>query len=150
MGYAAGETLLLAIIRTATGFTAANTARGDWKPLNNGGAAVYAILTRQPGEVNQLTNTCFEQVHNCGVEVWQRYKDDGTTATNLQAAVDTLIAKIEQYRRLNDTSANVIFESGATGVGEVEEMWNASGGPHFLRQIINVQWREQAANSYLD
>lgn len=146
-GYGLGESLIETLVKTVTGFTAVNVARANWKPLNRGKAATYAIVypadfARRVGR-QQVTETFVTRV-----EIWQRYKDDGTTAIDLYAAADAVLRKIEAYPHLGDTSGYVVDSEPTLSLPE--EMWTRGGGPAWLRQVINVRWTGQRIRTFLD
>ena len=146
-GYGLGESLIAALVKTVTGFSDANVARAKWSQLNKGKAAVYAIL--QPGEYGRRVGR--QQVTEpfvTRVEIWRRYVDDGSTATNLYADTDAVLRKIEAYPHLGDTS-NYVVDSEPT-LSLPEEMWTRGGGPAWLRQVINVRWSGQRIRTFLD
>lgn len=148
MGYAAGEARLLTIVQATSGFSSSNTSRADWGILNKGRASVYAVVVHAGTASDFFTLACYRDVHTAAVEIWQRYVNDGSTATNLQANVDAVRAKINTYRHGSDSSGATL-DFGAVETGEIEEMWNRSGGPHWLRQIIRVQWQELVSPTYV-
>lgn len=142
MSYSTGEALLAGIVAGVTGLSSAQVRRGDYSALNRGGAAQYAILAQaaQP-ETNWQSAACYTLDCVCNVEIWQRYKDDGSTYTNLLTLTDAVLAKINTYRRLNDNTGAIITATALPGLPP-EEMWNASGGPHWLRIVLPVTWQE--------
>ena len=149
-GYATGEAAIKTLVQAVTGFTSAQVSRGNWKVLNSGAAAVYAVLLSRPDEPRTFTTprTVLESWITI-VQVWQRYKDDGTTYTNLATAIENVLAKIDKYPHLGDTSGYV-EESTPTVEGEVQEMWRKGGGPAWLRQDIAVRWTGRQTITFLD
>lgn len=139
-GYATGEALIQTLVAAVTGFGTNAVSRGNWKVLNTGRSDTYAVLLSKPNEPREFTSpvTVVESWITT-VQVWQRYRDDGTTYTNLAAAVEAVLAKLDTYPHLNDQSGYV-EESNAAVDGEVLEMWRKGGGPAWLRQDIAVIW----------
>ena len=147
MSYSDGEALILTCVKNATNFSASNTSRGKWGILNTGKAACYAIL--RPGPFRQSIGTVTSIITwNTLIEVWQRYLDDGTTLTDLEANVGNLIAKLNTYPRAGDT-AGVVIDMTVRSGAEVEPMREeGSEGPAWLRQILTVEWQEESIITY--
>jgi hypothetical protein len=146
MSYPAGETLLLAQLRSATGFAADNTDRGSWMLLNSGNSDHYAII--KPGVTKEdANNMCW--VHTADVQVWQWYTDDGTSATNLETWVQNIKSRLTLYRLLGDTTG-AIMDSRVTGTEPIQERWKKDGGLVWLSQTINVEWKEQEIVTYAE
>lgn len=148
-GYGDGEALIAALVATVSGFSTATVTRGKWGVLNKGTAAKYAIL--KPGATtaprrfdgpNRVTENW-----STIVQVWQRYTDDGTTLTNLEADVEAILSKIDQYPRLQDSN-DYVQDANAALVSEAQEMWRAGGGPTWLRQDITIHWYGKRIRSF--
>ena len=107
-GYSDVEALWLERVRALSGYNGNNTSRGNWGILNNGKSDRYVIL--KPGahlrEMNALGGSRLE-TYQTVLEVHQKYRDDGTTLTTLEAAVNTLIDSLDEYPRLNQTGTTV-------------------------------------------
>ena len=106
-------------------------------------SAAYAIAKPGPSEITWLSPTTYQARHTTIIQVWQRYKDDGDSLTNLEARVDNIITKLMPSRTLGDATNSI---SGATviNLGEVEEMWTKKGvGPAWLKQNVVIQWDEE-------
>ena len=140
MSYKDGEDLVIARVRACTGFGRHNVSQADWKVLNSGKSDHYAIVRPGGFEIEWSTLRQYTAHYNTVIEVWQRYIDDTQTATNLYALVNNILALLS-YWKLGDTGTS-IQDSTITGAETVEEMWNESGGPSWLRWSINVQWDE--------
>ena len=149
MSESAGITLLKTQVQSATGFSSANVDIADWKLLNTGASDHYAIIN--PGAVNRppLSFSVRDNEYRTIVQVWQRYKDDGTTLTNLLGHVDNITARIDQYRKLVDTT-KTLRDANVTGYSEVLEQWNKGGGLEWLRRDIFVDWVEEEAITYAE
>ena len=145
MSYSAGEALILTLVQAATNFSSASTSRGKWGILNRGQStsAAYAIAKPGPSEITWLSPTTYQARHVTIIQVWQRYKDDGDSLTNLEARVDNILTKLMPSRTLGDTT-NSISGATVTSLGEVEEMWTKKGvGPAWLKQNVVIQWDEE-------
>lgn len=144
MTYPAGEALILTQLRTITGFTAANTSRANWGILNSGNAAYYAIV--KPGVFEEDPENNFSWIYRTIVQVWQFYKDDSTTATDLQDNVHKVKDHFTKKRRLGST----ITDSRVIGGAEMQEQWNKDGGLVWLSQEVIIEWKEQEIVTYTD
>jgi hypothetical protein len=140
MSYSTGEALLLTRVQACTGFLSSNTSRGNWRILNEGKAAVYAILRPGPdqSDLEWISPNVYRLRWRCVIEVWQRYTVDGTTATDLYANVAAMIA-ILNYPRLG----GALVDSTIVSIGALERRWMVEGGPQFLSQDIAVSWDEE-------
>jgi hypothetical protein len=144
MSYTAGEALALTQVRAATGFSSTNTSRGNWSIRNSGGSDHYAILRQ--GEFTRAFETFrIDTAHwRTVIEVWQQYVDDGTSYTNLLTHVANLIARLDQYRKLADTTGT-IQDANLTGGSAVMEIMGRSGdGPFWLKQDLYLDWSEES------
>ena len=83
------------------------------------------------------------------IQVWQRYKDDGDTLLDLEANIDLIIARFDQYRKLADTT-NTLLDATLTNGGQVEEMWNQAGGLSWLKQELIITWLEYDQVTYAE
>lgn len=117
-GYGDTEALWLTRVRAVTGFSAANTSRGNYKILNNGTSEVYVVL--KPGEhareMASLKNRL--NIWQTIIEIHQKYRDDGSSLTDLQANYDTLLTSLDEYPRMGDTG-NTVRKAEVTVVAEV-------------------------------
>ena len=147
MSYGDGEALILTLIRLHADFDASNTARGNWKLLNSGNSAFYAIL--RPGVATFTTDSIGglggvvrtrSRHWRTEVMVYQRYVDDGTSLTNIEGHVSDLIDHIDQYPQLNDSS-NIVRIGEAVGMGELVEF--PARAPKWLLWPIFVDWTEE-------
>lgn len=146
MGYYTGDDLIVTAIKTHDSFDNDNVAQAKWGVLNSGESDHYAI-TRDGGTTPEFLSPSIYVAHRSTiVEVWQRYKDDGTSAENLSGYVENIFGKLQDKELLADDS-NVIQNSEVQEIGPVEEMWSSGGGPAWLRQNITVAWEEQVTAS---
>ena len=141
MTEANGEALILTRLRAVTGFSSTNTAHANWKLLNGGNSDQYGIV--KPGQFNRdaLSMSANLTTWSTIIEVWQRYKDDATSAESLRTHIDNIIAYFDTYRKLGDTTASVI-DATITAGSEVQEMWTKSGGVAWLKRELTVTWQE--------
>jgi len=146
MSESAGLTLIQTLVKTATGFTGTGTSTnvsiGKWGIRNSGASDHYAIIKPGPTNRPQLSFTKKDNLYRTIVQVWQRYKDDGTTLTNLLGYVDNITTKIDATPKLGDTTAT-IRDANATGYSDVFEMVNNDGGIDWLRRDIFIDWIEE-------
>ncbi len=149
MTYVNGETLILTVLQGVTGFSSANTSRGKWGILNSGRDNNYGIIKPGSFEREQSAISANMTTYQTIIQVWNRYKDDGTTLTDLEALVDSIIARFDARRKGLDTSGTIIDMFIASG-REVEEMWNKSGGLSWLKQDLVVTWMEESTITYVE
>lgn len=152
MAEAAGEALILTIIQGTTNFDADNTSREDWKIINSGKSALgcYAIVRPGPFENEWLGGSTYVAHWTTIVELWQRYQDDATTAQNLAARRDEIIAAIMAKNKLGDTT-DTIQNSTVLRGDEPEEMWDVKRRKEvlsWLRGKIYVQWDEEVTVTF--
>jgi hypothetical protein len=142
MSYSDGEVLILGLLRNMAQFDTRNSGRARWGMLNSGAAAQYAILRAGPFE-NDYQGLGREQVRTSWrtiIELWQRYKDDGTSATDLQELMAAVIEYVEQYPDLGDAA---IYAEPRT-CGDMQEVWRTGGdGPSWLKWEVNIDWQEE-------
>lgn len=141
--YDDGEALILALVRTVTNFSSANTSQGDWSILNTGNSVRYAILTPGPFTRNEQGGLYMESHWSTVIEVWHRYIDDDTTGTGLQADITAILNMIDKTRHLADTTGQV--RDATARRGDVHKRaWAKSGnGPLWLVSSITVTWDEE-------
>jgi len=144
MTYPAGEALILTQLQSVTGFTSTNTARAKWGLLNSGKSDHYAIV--KPGTFNEDTENNFGWVNRTIIQVWQRYVDDGTTATNLEGYVNAVKQRFMLYRKLGGS----VMDSRVIGGSEMQERWNKDGGLVWLSQDVIIEWKEQEIVTYAE
>lgn len=142
MSYKLGEAAILAKVQTCTGFDSTNTSQAKWRLLNSGRSDNYAIL--RPGEfsLEWLTPAMYQANWQTVIEVWQRYKDDGTTQEYLYDLVENLLVGLQVWPNMG--LPNSVHDSSISGGDTPEEMWTAGGnGPAWLRWNVTVSWSEQ-------
>lgn len=146
-GYGDIEALWLARIRAMSGYDTSNTSRGNWGVLNAGKAPRYVIL--KPGE-HQREMIAFntrQETWQTVIEVWQRYKDDGDSLTDLETAVNAIVDAIDQYPRLGDTGGTVRLGE-ITAVREVIQ--SPADGPAWLMAALVGVTHEEKTISYAE
>lgn len=149
MGYSEGEALILTQVQAVSGFAAStgNTSRGKYGILNQGRSSVYAILHPGPFEVAFVAPKTVHTDWTTIVEIWQRYKDDGSSLTDLEANVQLLLTRLNLYRHMADTTGGIL-DAMATVGGDILEMTAEGGkGPIWLKQEVTVAWKEESAIS---
>lgn len=150
MSYSDGEALILTQIQAATNFDATNTSRGKWGILNKGVSDHYVILKPGPFIIEGETLTQKINRWRTVIEVWQRYKDDGTSMTDLEGYVEDIFDRINQYRKIGD-SAGVVQDANITGGSEVTEQWrDRADGPSWLKQELYLDWWEEDDITYAE
>jgi len=147
MSYSTGEALLLTRVQACTGFDTNNTSRCNWKILNKGKSDHYAILRPGAFNIEWHALSAYTAHWTTIIEVWQRYKDDSTSQTNLYSHIANLMA-IMTYPYLGDHTT--VVDSSIEGADEPEEMWTQGGGPGWIRWQLRVAWQEQAEVTYVE
>lgn len=147
--YADGEALVLTQLQAVTGFNDKNTSRGKWGILNSGLNDHYGIVKPGTFTREQAAMSANMTTYQTIIQVWQRYKDDGDTLTDLEANVDLIIVRFDQYRKLVDTT-NTVLDATLTNGGQVEEMWNQSGGLSWLKQDLIITWLDYDSVTYAE
>jgi len=146
MSYTTGEDLIVARIKEISGYDGDNVSQANWGVLDSGKSTHYAICKSGGNTPQFITPNVYADMHRTIIEVWQEYKDDGTSASNLYAEVEKIKAKMQDSEKLGDTNG-VIQNSEVEEVREVQERWGQGGGPFYLQQDIVVMWREQVTAS---
>ena len=149
MSESAGLTLIETQVKAVSNFSADNVSIAKWGILNRGKSNHYAII--RPGKVTRtgLTFTVKDSDYQTIIEVWQRYKDDGSSITDLLGHVDNITTRLDQYRKIADTT-KTIRNMDAVEYSEVKEQWNKDGGVSWLSRDIIVQWQEEEAVTYAE
>lgn len=160
MSYAAGETLIMTNVQQVSGFTGTvlngpaptglNVSRGKYGMLNKGSSDHYAII--RPGASSMRFETYNIEVMQWKtiIAVWQRYKDDGDSLTNLEGLMQGLLTRFQQYRKLTDTTG-LVLDSFPSAMADVQEMWMAQDrGPSWLKQEITIDWIEQQTVTFAE
>lgn len=148
MSYSTGEALILTQIQAATGYSTANTSRGNWLILNKEGIVTAAIL--RPGPFTNLTRSGARDSNwRTVVEVWRKYSTDGESLTNLEADVENILTRLNQYPHMADTG-NTITQAVVSGGGDVVRIPPPPNGPHWLMQELNIEWLEQSSQTYAE
>ena len=146
MAYITGENLIATAVKAHANFDADNTFQAKWKCLDSGKDDHYVIIKSGGTIPVFITPTIYQSEHRTIIQVWQRYKDDGDTSTDLYGYVGNVITQIQDTEHLGDT-AGIIQNSTVEEIGEVMEMWMSGGGPAWLKQEVTVLWHEQTKSS---
>ena len=149
--YSDGEALALTRVQACTGFSTTNTSRANWKILNGGKSDHYAILRIGPFTQEWITPRVYKANWTTIVELWQRYKDDSTTQTNLYGYIGNLLTGLAPYRKLGDTT-NLIEDANTESAGEVLEMWTQKNGagPQWLKWELSLKWSEEITVTFAE
>lgn len=143
MSYADGEALALTAVRANGNFDSNNSARGDWYIRHNGQAVNYAVL--KPGEyVRERHGLGGGRIHHYQtiIQVWRTYQG-ATDVTALIGVVDSLLATLDTYRVMGDTTGDII-EAYPGMVREMQEVIAEPGGePVWIYVEIVWHWTEQ-------
>ena len=143
MTESAGLTLIQTQVVALSAFTAANVSIAEWGFLNSGNSDHYAIIRPGPTERSEISFGFIDNGYQTIVEVWQRFKNDGTTLTTLLGHVDNIAGQIDKYRKLADTTGK-IRSAQVSGFSEVTEQWrNNADGPGWLKRDIVIDWKEE-------
>ena len=148
MAYTDGEGAILTRIRAHSDFSTSNTDANDWKILDSGNSAFYAILkpNEEPNDVEYYAFGSYVIRWQTVVEIWQRYKDDGTTAASLFGNVQKIIAQMQPYKTLG--LANV-QNAEVVSVTAPSFRWDQDGGPAWMVQEVNIEWHEQSEITFV-
>lgn len=149
MSESAGLTLISAQVQLATGFSSSNVVISKWGVLNSGKSDHYAIIKPGRSPRTQLTFSVKDNEYQTIIEVWQRYKDDGTSLTNLIGHVDNITTRLDKYRKLADTTGT-IRDANVSEYSEVKEQWTKDGGISWLSRDVIVTWQEEEQISYAE
>lgn len=154
MSESAGLTLIETIVDGVSGFNKSgstqNVTISKWGILNSGRSDHYAIIV--PGSVNRprLTFRIRDSQYRTNIEVWQRYKDDGDSLTSLLGHVANIVAEIDKYRFLGDTTG-ALRNADVIELSEVTEQWRNKGdGTSWLKREIYIDWQEESNVSYAE
>jgi len=154
MTEAAGMTLIVAQVNAVSGFASTganlNITIAKWGILNTGNSDHYAIIRPGPTERPRISFRIRDSAYRTIIEVWQRYKDDGSTLTNLIGYVNAIAAQIDKYRKLADTTGT-IRDAQVSEFSDVTEQWRGNAdGPSWLKREIYVDWNEESNVNYAE
>lgn len=143
MSYKFGEQLLENQVIASDGFSAVNVGRAKWKLLNTGNSDRYAILKRGASVIEWEAAHIHTNRYRTIIEVWQRVIDDQASYDALITYVENIQARLEQYRKLGDTTSTVL-DANLTGTSDVTEQWrNNADGPMWFKIEMYIDWSEQ-------
>lgn len=146
MTYSVVEALILTRLQGMTAFNSGNSSRGKWGMLNSGRADQYAILRPGARVRDKISTLTVRDTYQTVIELWQRYKDDGETMTDLETLVDNVTAEIDKYRRGGDTT-NLISKMRVPEVREFLQI-GPPDGPDWLRADVIVETVEHNDITY--
>jgi len=137
MSYATIEAAVQTLLQALDNFASADVTRGDWRVLDSGGAP-YAVLYPGPfaaavgGDWGQHV---IDWTVNC--EVFERYLDNGTSETSLEATRQAVIDALLSYPTLNGVSGvTLVLPERAEPIQYVYD--ESGGGPFFVMQRISI------------
>lgn len=140
MSYSDGEQAILEQLREMRAFDRHNSSRGDWKPLNSGASACYAVLRAGEFTVESAAlNGASLIVWRTVIEVWQRWKDDAPTVMALEELVSDTIWHLERYATLGGEA----LMARVSGGSEMQQRWREQGGPAWAVQEVYLDWQEE-------
>lgn len=146
-GYGDVEALWLTRIRAISGYDGTNTSRGDFKILNSGKSNQYVVIMPGAHSRQMISLSTRLETWQTVMEVYERYKDDGTTLTALETQVNTIVDAIDQYRILGDTG-------GTVRKGEIVEIREVvrfpPNGPEWLIAAIVGQTDEEKSITFAE
>ena len=146
-GYKDGEALWLTRVRAVSGFDTSNTSRGNWTILNNGAADIYAIL--KPGEWNRemIGFNRRLNVYQTIIQVWQKYREDGTSMINLEDKINDILVSVDTYPQIGD-SGNTVIDAQIIAVREVQQ--TPADAPTWMYAELVGEWQEEIAITYVE
>jgi len=147
MAYSDGEALVLTQLQAVSGFSANNTSRGNWRILNSGKDKCYAIV--KPGSWKVSERSQIGTIWRTVIQVYQRYKDDSTSMTDLEGHYAAIKLRFDQYRKLGDTTGTISDSRPIEG-SLVEDVKYGPDGPSWLRQEITIEWSEENHVTYAE
>lgn len=134
------------LVILADGFTAKNVVIGDMGVVDTGVVRAVALfyLTSEHGAATRPAPRTgkFTSVHDIVIRALHQY-DDTDTYTDLLTDVDTIIAKFNQYPKLDATSgvdrATIYRTSDIFALGETNKI------PLFLRMDLSLEVIEEVS-----
>lgn len=145
-----------AVVALTTNYAGSGTDRnitiGDFKILDKGldRAVVIEYLPSDhgPGTSPIATHNTYASIHNIVIRVYRRYREDGTTYENLVTDVGTIIAKINEYPKLNLGRTSTVIRAIVNRTGDVFALFDVNGeGPYFIRMDIFLEATEQVSRT---
>ena len=149
MSYSAGEALVLTRLRGMSQFDTDNSSRGKFGQKNSGSAAQYAILF--PGTRTRNKHGMAGKkrvVHQTIIKVYQRYKDDGTSLTDLETLVEAIENELDKYPQMGDATGTIIQAWLVEARDVMEEMDAGTAGPAWLYQELVCEWHEEKSITF--
>jgi len=147
MSYQAGEALWLARLRDMSQFDGNNSGRGNWKLLNTGKASQYAIL--KPGEHTRemMSITTRLNHYQTIIQLWQKYTEDGQSLIDLETLTSAVIAYIDTWPRLTDTT-NSIQGAKINTIRELQQV--PPDGPVWILAELVGEWDEEQSVTFAE
>ena len=149
-GYKDGEALWLTRLQAMPEFDAQNSARGHWGLMNKGKADHYAIIKPGAWERTKISRHTRLDRYQTIIQLWQRYKEDGSSLVDLEGLVASTLTELDKYRVMGDTSSNII-QANIIAVREVIEVRSSpADGPSWLYVELVGEWHEEIDISYAE
>jgi len=147
LSYSAGEAAILARLRAMTQFDQDNSSRGDWRILNKGKSAYYAVV--KPGEHTRemIGRGMRRNNYTTIIQLWQKYKDDGLSMIDLETLLEATITHLDRYPHVGSTTGT-IEDAQVVSVGEFIQTPTAE--PHWIYVDLLMAWQEEALISYAE
>lgn len=141
MSYAVCEAAAQTLIQGLDAFADADVTRSDWTVLDRG-SPPYVVLWRGAWEREEFYSGGGYMVFwMINVDVFERYLDDGSSYTNLEATAQGIEDELGKYPTLN--SASGVVRAILIGGSEPTQVFDrAGGGPHFLLQTLRLRVHE--------
>ena len=144
--YNAGEVLLAAEVRAATGYSAANVSQADWSIFNKQGITTGAVIWQAPSTLTHGAGRT-DGHWAANVEIRHKYDKDTNTYANLKSDVKNIIARLDLYPHMQDTTGT-ITDAKVIALGAILQM--PPDGPKWLGQILTVTWIEEQPVTILE
>lgn len=140
--YSTVEGLWLTRLQAMSQFTANNSSRGRWGIRNSGASNQYCIIKPGSHTRQMVSYTLRQDNFQTIIQLWQRYKDDGDTMTDLESLVDAVLVEIDKYPHLGDSTR--VVDCNISEVREMQEILDSpGGGPVWLMVELVGEVNEQ-------
>ncbi len=150
MSYRTGEQAIATLLEGVTGFSPLIITRSKWGILNTGKSDHYAILKPGPASSKWTSLRVEETTWGTTIQVWQRFRKDGSDVDALEDYANAITGRIEQYPHLGLGGDSAVVLSCVNKVSEILEMWAKAGGPQWIRMDLLVEWKEWTQYTFLE
>jgi len=144
MSYVTCEDALETIIKTITGYSAANVSKGDYRILAKG---ITKAVVLQPGPFirESIANQYMRTQWTIQIELYVPFAGEmSTVAANIRSLRQTIIDTIDTYPTLDNACVLAIL----TGAGE-PEVWS-DARKYLWRQVMSLMVEERSTVSYAE